>query len=135
TSTNNPSSSAASTARAFAGIFGQLQLPVDLSLDGVDFEGEVILPDAQGRAKLILTGGGLGAGREGKFDLKADATLTDPEVSATSLRGALAARMDTPRTFTRISAKFDAAAMGAKFPSGVKLVAELTAAHGPNGEN
>ena len=45
-----PSAYAApASAAAFAGIFNQLQLPVDLSLAGVDLAGEVLLPALPGR--------------------------------------------------------------------------------------
>lgn len=120
---------------AFAGVFSQLHLPVDFSLDGVRLEGEVILPSFQGRAKVTLTGGGLGAGREGKLDLAADATLSDKDVSALTIRGTLGAAMDTTRTFTRIVAELDAAATGAAFPNGVKLSAALSADRAAAGES
>ena len=128
----HPHTSAA--AQAFAGIFTQLQLPVDVSVDGVDLEGEVILPDARGRTKVTIKGGGLGAKRQGKFDLVANANLVDPQVNAVELRGELVAAMDTPRTFTGLSAKLNAAASGAKFPRGVKLTADLAATQSAAGE-
>ncbi|MSU51010.1 MAG: hypothetical protein EXS37_18280 [Opitutus sp.] len=120
--------------RAFAGVFAQFQLLVDGSLDGVDLEGEIVLPDFRGRMKLGLKGGGFAAGREGKFDVVADAVLSVPGVNALAVRGALLAAMDTPRTFTRLGAKFDAAASGAKFPVGVRLSAELAATRATSGE-
>lgn len=121
-------------AQAFAGVFTQLQLPVDVSLDGVELAGEVILPEGRGKTKVQITGGGLGAGREGRFEIAADSTLSDREVSAVELRSQLVAAMDTPRTFTRIGLKLGAAAKGEKFPNGVKLTADLTAARAETGE-
>lgn len=130
-----PAAAATAASQAFAGVFGGLQLPVDLSLDGLELEGEVILPANGGRAKLTLTGGGLGAGREGRFNLAGDATLTDEKVNKLTLTSALTAAMDTPRTFTKLSAKLDAAASGAQFPNGVKLTADVSAARAAAGES
>ncbi len=130
-----PAAIAVAAQQAFSGVFGQLQLPVDLALDGVQLEGEVVLPGTQGRAKISVTGGGLGAGQEGKFDVTGDATLTDPNVNQLALRGRIVAAMDTPRTFTRLDAKADASATGPKFPNGVKLSADLAAVRGASGEN
>lgn len=121
-------------ATLFAGVFAQLQLPVDLALDGVQLEGEVVLPEGRGRVKLTLNGGGFGAGKEGTFDVVAQAALTDPNVSALDVRGALTGKMDTPRTFTRIATRLNAAARGAQFPEGVKLTADLSAVRAEKGE-
>ena len=122
-------------APAFAGIFGRLQLPLDASFDGVELEGEVILPEGRGRATVKVTGGGLGAAREGKFDLAAAATLADPGVTALTLRGTLMAVMDSPRSFARLAARLDATASGPKFPDGVKLTSDLSAARLTDGES
>lgn len=125
---------AAAAATAFAGVFGHLRLPVDLSVDGVQLEGEVVLPDSRDRVKVTLRGGGLAAGREGRFDLTAEAALADPKVNAVAIRGTLLGAMDTARTFTQLAVKLDASASGSQFPRGVKLTAGLTAARAPTGE-
>ena len=126
------SAAPAAVAQAFQGVFAQLHLPVDLSLDGVDLSGEVILPEGRGRIKITLTGGGLAVGREGNFNLLASAALTGSAAPVSSLdaRVAIAALMDSPRTFTRLTAKADAAASGAQFPQGVKLRGDFAAARG-----
>ncbi len=121
-------------AAAFSGVFAQLQLPIDLALDGVQLEGEVVLPEKRGRVNVTLKGGGFGGGKEGKLDIVAQAALTDPNVSSLEVRGALTGTMDTPRTFTRVATRLDAAASGKEFPQGVKLAAELSAARGATGE-
>lgn len=126
---------AATVAQAFAGIFAQLQLPVDVSLDGLDLAGEIILPDGRGRATASLRGGGLGAKRQGKFALAANARLTDQQVQAVAVRGELVAAMATPRTFTGLAARLDASASGGKFPNGVKLTAEVSAHRADAGES
>ena len=130
-----PATAGSAAVRAFNGVFAHLQLPADFSLDGVLLEGDVILPEARGRVKVKIAGGGLAAGREGKFDVGADATLADPNVNAVRASGLLSARMDTPRSFTHVTARLDAAAAGAKFPRGVKLHTTVSAAKADRGEN
>jgi hypothetical protein len=130
-----PAAVAAAAKEAFSGIFGGLKLPVDLALDGLQLEGEVVLPAARGRAKLVMAGGGLGAGREAKFDLTGDAALTDQNVSQLVLRGDVVVAMDTPRTFTKLASNLDVAAKGAQFPNGVRLTANVAAARAASGES
>lgn len=127
--------SATAVARAFSGVFAQLILPIDVSAEGVELEGEVILPESRGRVRVMLKGGGLGSAREGKFDLTALAALSGAEVKTVEVRGTLTAAMDTPRTFTRLAARLDAAASGEAFATGVKLQANLAAARAAKGES
>ena len=122
-------------AQVFQGVFSQLQLPVDLTLDGLALDGEIILPGARGHARMTLTGGGLAVGHEGRFDLKATTALTNTAVSTLDAHVVVAAAMDTPRTFTRLGLNADATASGASFPRGVKLTADVAAARTANGEN
>ena len=63
-----PPTPASAAVEAFDGIFSRIKIPVDLSVDGVQLEGDVILPESRGRVKVTLAGGGLREGREGKFD-------------------------------------------------------------------
>ena len=49
--------------------------------------------------------------------------------------GALSAAMDTPRTFTRLGVRFNAAAFGPELKQGVKLVADLSATRASPGES
>lgn len=131
-----PSSSHATTAaRVFAGIFSLLELPLEVALDGVQLAGDVTLPDSRGTAKVTVAGGGIGTNREGKFDLTADVALADRDVRAVNLRGTISAAMDTPRTFTRVTGRLDAFALGEKFPQGVKLTADVQAARDARGES
>ncbi len=124
-----------SAVQAFAGVFGQLQLPADFALDGLQLEGDVILPSGRGRVKVTLTGGGLGAGRTGKFDVLAQATLAEANVSVVEVRAGLTASMDTARTFSGLAVQFDAAARGAQFPRGVKLAGDVSALRAAAGES
>ncbi len=132
----------ASVARAFAGVLGQLRLPVDLALDGVDLEGEVILPPAPRggpavRARVTLVGGGLGVGKEGRFQLDLNATFTGENlaVNNVTLQSTLVAAMDSARTFSRFSAEPKAMAVGPQFPAGVTLSAVISATRTPGGES
>lgn len=127
-------------ATVFQGVFSQLKLPVDLRIDDVDLEGEVVIQVVEGQApvrvQVVITGGQLGAGREGKFAFTASAALAaNAPVNALTASGTITAAMDTPRTFSRLSAQIDATARGSQFPEGAKLALGLTAARANAGEN
>lgn len=125
----------------FEGIFRQLRLPVDLSLDGVDLAGEVLLPALPGqpaaRAKVTIIGGGLAAGHPGRFDYTASIVFAgyDVPVSELKVRGTLGVVMGTPRTFTRFVASTEAEANGPQFPGGVRLAVDVSAAQSAAGES
>jgi len=128
------SASAEVAVRVVQGVFARAALPFDLSLDGVELEGDVRLPPAPGmtagRAHVVLKGGGLGAGREGTFVFDLAVELTGDEVpfNVVKVSGRLIGAMDTPRTFDRLAILGEAAATGAQFPNGVKLAADIAAA-------
>jgi hypothetical protein len=126
--------SLAAARHMFAGVFRQLDLPVDLSLAGVVLEGDVILPENRGRVKVSITGGGLAAGREGRFSVTAAAALSDPAVSVVDVKGSVVAAMATPRSFGRFLVQLDASARGLRFPQGVGLRADLAAERVAAGE-
>ncbi len=124
----------------FQGVFTQLKLPVDLSVDAVELEGEIIFQAVAGqppvRAHVTLTGGQLGAGREGRFTFSAATTLAaDAPVNALNASGTFTAAMDTPRTFSRLGAQIDATARGPQFPQDARLALGLTASHANAGED
>jgi len=120
--------------RAVGSMFAAFNVPADLSIDGVDLDGRVILPDQGGRpmgkARIDLVGGGLAAGRDGRFLCGASAAIDDAEapVSAVAVRGTLLASMDESGTFTRADLKVEATASGRQFPSGIGLACEASAA-------
>lgn len=125
----------------FQGVFSQLQLPVDLSLDGAVLEGTIIFPGTETEpplpVKISFVGGGLRAGSESNFTLNARANFvgdTAP-VSLLDLGGNLRAVMDSPRTFAKVALTLDAQASGGAFPQGVQLSAELAASRISGGEN
>ncbi len=122
---------------AFRGVFAGLRLPVDLSLDGVDLDGEVILPAAgeagPTRVRVRLTGGGMAAGREGNFGLELSSAGIDG--GALGLRSAIVVAMDTPRTFSRVVADSTASASGTQLPGGVELDVDVSATRTAEGED
>ncbi len=126
---------AAEAVKAFAGVFANLGLPIDLTLDGVVLEGVVILPKGRGRVDLGIKGGGLAAGREGAFTLTAAAALAAVEVSKVNVRATVSGTMDTPRTFTRLGLVLMAEASGAQFPAGARLAVDASAARTAAGES
>ncbi len=127
--------------RPFEGIFQMLRLPVDLRIDRIDLAGEVVFPQAggggPGRAEVVIQGGRIGAGGDGRVTLAADARLPGAgcPVSEVSIRSTVAVAMDTPRTFRSLSFSADAAATGQQFPDGARLSARVSASHGENGED
>jgi hypothetical protein len=121
----------------FRGVFADLQLPVDLSLDGAELEGDVVLPDMDGRGpsrlRVVLRGGGLRAGQEGSFAF--ESAGTKPDGGALTLNGTLTAAMDTPRTFTEFGIAANATASAPQFPQGVALKIDGTAMRSSGGES
>ncbi|WP_145929120.1 AsmA-like C-terminal region-containing protein [Termitidicoccus mucosus] len=127
--------------RPFEGIFQLLRFPVDLTVDRIDLAGEVVFPQAAGggpgRAEVVIQGGQIGSGRDGRVTLSADARLpgADAPVSEVSIRSVIAVAMDSPRTIRSLAVSADAAATGRQFPNGARLSARASAAHEANGED
>jgi hypothetical protein len=117
----NASAAPAPKAEAFAGIFGLLRLPVELSLEDADLAGAVIFPTAAGqpagRAVVTVTGGKLGAAREGRFRVEAKAEMSGA-VSQLTATSDIGLRMDAPDSIDRVSAVTDLVAVGSRFPGG-----------------
>ena len=138
---DTPAAAAVAVPMVFRGIFDQLKLPGDVSLDGVELAGDVLLPIVSGRpaarASLTITGGGLAAGQAGKFEYTAKVSFEGPDLAVRELtiRGTMGAVMDTPRTISRLVVATTAEAVGPKFPDGVKLALDLSAARSASGEN
>jgi hypothetical protein len=123
----------------FRGIFSRLALPIDLAVAGAELEGDILLPAAPGvppaTLHAIITGGGLGAGQDAQFVFRLSAAPAGAVVSQVTAEGAVSAAMDTPRTFTRLGVRFNAAAFGPQLKPGVKLVADLSATRAGSGES
>jgi hypothetical protein len=132
----NASAAPAPKAEAFAGIFGLLRLPVELSLEDADLAGAVIFPTAAGqpagRAVVTVTGGKLGAAREGRFRVEAKAEMSGA-VSQLTATSDIGLRMDAPDSIDRVSAVTDLVAVGSRFPGGARLKAALLAERGAQG--
>ncbi|MBW8782723.1 MAG: hypothetical protein JF599_12680 [Verrucomicrobia bacterium] len=122
-----------SARQAFEGFFKQLRLPVDLSLDALELEGDVILPE--GRAHVVISGGGLAAGQDGQFTLKAGVTPAkqDGLITALTVHSDILVRMDTPRSLEHIVVTTDATATGAKLPKGANVRVILDAGRATGG--
>ena len=114
-------------ARAVSGALSAFDARLDLALDGVELDGTVVFPDEEGRpggsAHVVITGGGLGPGREGRFRCRATAQVSDPSaaVSAVSVEATLAASIGASGAITRADLEGDARATGPKFPGGIGL--------------
>ena len=131
---------AAAAPAVFTGIFHALRLPVDCSLDGLDLAGEVLLPKGPdrpaARIAITFTGGGLAAGRPGRFDYTAVVTFAGDDVAVRELtvHGTLGVIMDSPRSVSRFVVSTQANALGPKFPGGVQLALDVSAQRAANGE-
>ena len=121
----------AAVSEAFNGIFKLIELPVDLSVDGVDLAGEIIFSDG-GRAQVTITGGGLAANKEGTFTLTADVKMPDASVTT---RSVILARMNSPRTFDRFSLTLDATAKSPQVPQGATGTLAVNATTDGQAEN
>ena len=121
---------------AVGALLAAFNVPAEHSIDGVDLEGEVIFPDGEGRpvgrAHVVLTGGDLAAGRDGRFNLSADASLSDAAaaVSSVALKATLTVGMDLSGTLVQADLKARATATGPQFPQGIGISAGGTAARG-----
>ena len=135
----SPVQTQAGAARKAAGVMGAIlggwTLPCDVSLDGVELEGDVLVagaPEAAPvRVHLIITGGGLAAGRPGAFTIEASAADPWTKVAAVRVQGRLVATMDTPRTLQLLELQADGSAQGGSLPGDFAWTAALAAERGP----
>jgi hypothetical protein len=125
--------SAETVTRFFRANLSQWALPCDLSLDGVDLEGDVLVATPLGgepsRVHVVVTGGGLAAGREGVFALDASTDILSAESAAVALAayGRFTVAMRSPRTLGRVGIKVDISASGGPYPEGLVLSEDITA--------
>jgi len=132
---------AATAVTAFRGIFQQLHLPVNVTVDSIELSGDVIFPVAAGqppgRAHVTLTGGRLAPGQQGKFDFKADVTLAGSAAAVRTLavQGSFTATLDTPRTFSQLELSADSTATGPQFPQGAHIHIDAGATRTAAGEH
>jgi hypothetical protein len=131
---------AAAAGRVFDGVLARLVFPFDVAVESVELEGDVLAPGPPGRAPVpvhvVITGGGLGAGRTARFTVDSAATDGDPQipVRVVNARGIVTAAMDTPRTFTRLALEVRLLARGVQVPRGVELSVDAAVARGAHEE-
>jgi hypothetical protein len=133
---------AAAAAPALAGVvrglLGRWELPFDASLDGVELEGDVVLPGRSAgppvRVHVVVTGGGASAGREGAFTVEATADAPGYAAGPVAAHGRLTIAMDSPRTVGRIGIRADLPDQAGPGQPGAALSVDASAARGAGGE-
>lgn len=128
-------------ADALHNILSVWKVPFDASLDGVDLEGDVVIPVQSGKAStrlhVIIKGGGLAAGRDGEFTFDASNAVVNSDLSVIvyAAQGRLAAALASSRALDRIEIKADLSAKGGSLPQDVDLSADIAAARGTGEED
>jgi hypothetical protein len=136
----SPAPAEKQAAAAFAGILAGRRLPLDVSLDGVELEGEVLLAGPSGkppiRVRLTVTGGGMASGREGNFAIDAERVTDDADVAGkpASAHCHLSVSMDSPRTVDRIAIRADASGTAASQPVDITVSASAARTSGSGDE-
>lgn len=136
----SPALTAQSLAGMIRGALSRWALPFDLSLDGIDLEGDVLVaapprPDPV-RIHVVAKGGGMASGHSGDFAIDVMTQVYDAEAGLVTLagHGHFFVAMGSPRTFRRLEAKAEISAEGGPFPNPVTLPAEAAVELGPSGE-
>ena len=97
---------ALAAAREVVAILGHWTLPCAMTLDGVALEGDVLAAPPSGRIPIrlhvVITGGGMEAGRRGNFSVVATVMNRGSSEPGYETRGRLAIDMDSARTFNRL---------------------------------
>lgn len=130
---------AVQAARLLGGILGRWRLPVDATIDGVDFEGTVLVDGPSGmapyRTHIKMSGGGIGAGRGGALSF--EATFVNPPLPTNLVRarGSVALGLDPRGIPGRVEIKADLAADGGSFPDGYAVSADATVVRAAEGES
>lgn len=126
--------SAETMVRFFRSTLKQAAFFCDVSLDGLELEGDVIIPtpgsDGTRRVHVSVKGGGMAAGREGVFaiDATGDNNLdAPPSAFAFTAHGSLALAMNSPRAIHRAEFKADLTPNGGSFPEGLALSEDVMA--------
>jgi hypothetical protein len=135
-----PDVSAQRVAAIVHGLLSEWTLPCDVSLDGVDLEGDVLAPASPGgssaKVHVTIQGGGLAAGHEGTFTIEASSEVVDSgfAVNTVAAHGRLVVAMESPRKLKRIEVVTNLSAQGGFFPEDLDLSANAAAARGADGE-
>jgi len=129
---------AQAAAGVFRGILSGWGFPCDVSLDGVDLEGDVLVAVPPGtlptQIHVIVKGGGMAAGHEGVFTV--DATVMDARLPGDSanVRGHLAVTMNSPRTIDRVGFQAEFLVKSGSKAGNLAGALEATVARGAEGE-
>jgi hypothetical protein len=118
-------------------ILGGRALPYDLSLEGVELEGDVVLalPTREAiRIHLVIKGGGLAAAHEGFFAVDADAANPWPGISQAGVHGQVRMAASSPRRLNRFALKAEVSIHRASSPDGFLVTTEFGAAREPTEE-
>ncbi|KXU36965.1 hypothetical protein AXK11_03095 [Cephaloticoccus primus] len=134
----------------FEGVLSQIELPVDLSLDGVDLEGRVLFPKSlyeelpEAELALGLKGGGFGEGREGRFALRAQIQFGDEPGSVAppsggayyaTLAADLTATMESARHFSSLALELSGEGGGGPISGPLRLGVTASARRAAGGED
>jgi len=124
--------------RVFRGILSGWKLPCDVSLDGVDLEGDVLVPAPGGgepaKIHVIIKGGGMAVGSEGVFTVEAAVTNDGLRISGLAANGSLIVAMGSPRVVSRMEIKADLSANGESLWGDLPLSADIAAFRGAGEE-
>ncbi len=119
--------------QALGALLNSGNLPCDLSLDGVDLEGDVLVVVVQGRepvkVHVTLKGGGLAPGHEGNFAISAGGVGLDSDNQPVNVtgQGHLEVAMASLRVLNRIVVKTDLSVSGGPLPNAIALSIGVTA--------
>jgi len=116
-------------------MLGGGKLPFDVSVDGVDLEGDILLPALPGKdpvhVHVVVAGGGMASGREGTFAIDAAVVVPGSGLGSIGAHGFVSVDMDSPRTFSRIGIKADLSGQSRLLQENITLEA---GAEAPNGQ-
>jgi hypothetical protein len=107
-------------------------------LDGVELEGDVLVPAPFGKAPVrvhvIVKGGGVRPGHKGSFAFDAGGVVVDSSLQAydAASHGRLAIAMDFPRTLKQVAITADFSLKGGSLPEAVAFSAEASEAFNPD---
>ena len=130
-----PSENQASATRASLLLLGYVttvKLPFGVSLEGVDMEGDVILPGGPGKGttQVHVTVSG---GHDGQFAFDASTEATGTAVSSAFAHGTITLLMRTPRTLDVLKLAAEVTMIG-EAQSNLAVSVQASAEHGPGGE-
>ncbi|MFT3829256.1 MAG: hypothetical protein QM691_06055 [Opitutaceae bacterium] len=103
-----------SAADVLAVLLARRELPLEVSIAALEFEGDIILPGGPGaepiRLHVKLTGNDLLVGSGGRLVCEASTEVHEPRalIESAQARGSFAVGLDTARSFRVQSAEFDA---------------------------